>query len=80
MISKELAEKYNLPPIEEYPFGERDWYETFLIQSDRDALRAIEDQLLGTAKRSADNTELLAARAEARRMIEAIETEEEKEK
>lgn len=73
MISKELAEKYHLPPIEEYPFGERDWYETFLIQSDRDALRAIEEQLLGTAKRSADNTELLAARAKARAAIEAIE-------
>lgn len=80
MITKELAEKYHLPPIEEYPFGERDWYETFLIQSDRDTLRAIEEQLLGTAKRSADNTELLAARAEARAAIEAIKTEEEKEK
>jgi len=80
MITKELAEKYHLPPIEEYPFGEMDWYETFIIQSDRDTLRAIEEQLLGTAKRSADNTELLAARAEAREAIEAIKTEEEKEK
>lgn len=80
MITKELAEKYHLPPIEEYPFGEKDWYETFLVQSDRDTLRAIEEQLLGTAKRSADNTELLAARAEARAAIEAIKTEEEKEK
>ena len=80
MITKELAEKYHLPPIEEYPFGEKDWYETFLIQSDRDTLRAIEEQLLGTAKRSADNTELLAARAEARAAIEAIESKEEKEK
>lgn len=73
MISKELAEKYHLPPIEEYPFGERDWYETFIIQSDRDTLRAIEEQLLGTAKRGTDYTELLAARAEARAAIEAIE-------
>lgn len=80
MITKELAEKYHLPPIEEYPFGERDWYETFLIQSDRDALRAIEEQLLSTAKRGTDYTELLNARAEARAAIEAIKTEEEKEK
>lgn len=80
MITKELAEKYHLPPIEEYPFGEHDWYETFLVQSDRDALRAIEEQMFGGAKRGTDYTELLAARAEARRMIESIETGEEKEK
>ena len=74
MISKELAEKYHLPPIEEYQFGEHDWYETFLIQSDRDTLRAIEEQLLGTAKRGTDYTELLNARAEARAAMEAIES------
>ena len=73
MISKELAEKYHLPPVEEYPFGERDWYETFLIQSDRDALRALEEQVLGTAKKGTDNTELLAARAAARQELERID-------
>ena len=73
MISKELAEKYHLPPVEEYPFGEKDWYETFLIQSDRDTLRALEEQVLGTAKRGEDNTELLAARAEARQELERID-------
>lgn len=73
MITKELAEKYHLPPIEEYPFGERDWWETFLIQSDRDTLAAIEEQILGGAKRGADYTELLAARQEARQAINAID-------
>ena len=73
MISKELAEKYHLPPIETYPFGEKDWFETFLIQSDRDALCALEEQILGTAKKGTDNTELFSARQEARQMIEQIE-------
>lgn len=73
MITKELAEKYHLPPIEEYPFGERDWWETFLIQSDRDTLAAIEEQILGGAKRGTDVTELLAARQEARQAINAID-------
>lgn len=73
MVAKELAEKYGLPPIEEYDFGEHDWYWTFLLRSDHDVLRAIEEQMLGTAKRGADYTELLAARAEARTAMEAIE-------
>ena len=72
-MKNELAEKYHLPPIEEYPFGERDWYETFIIQSDRDALAAIEEQILGGAKRGTDYTELLAARQEARQAINAID-------
>ncbi len=74
MISKELAERYHLPPIEEYPFGEKDWWETFLIWSDRDTLAAIEAQLLGA--KGGDYTELLTARQEARQMIEKIDNEE----
>lgn len=73
MISKEMAEKYHLPPKEEYPFGEKDWYETFLIQSDRDTLAAIEAQLLGA--KGGDYTELLSARQEARQMLEKMEAE-----
>lgn len=72
-MKRELAEKYHLPPIEEYPFPERDWWETFLIQSDRDTLAAIEEQILGGAKRGTDVTELLAARQEARQAINAID-------
>jgi hypothetical protein len=73
MITDEMAAKFHLPPINEYPFSERDWWETFLIQSDREALRALEEQLLGTAKRGADCSELLAARQEARQAIEAFD-------
>lgn len=72
MIDAKLAEKYHLPPIEEYPFEEHDWYETFLIQSDRDALKALEETILGTAKRGTDATELLTARQEARQMLEKL--------
>lgn len=73
MVTKEMAERFHLPPIDEYPFPERDWWETFLIQSDREALRALEEQFLGTAKKGADYSELLAARQEARQAIEAID-------
>ena len=72
-MTKELAEKYHLPPIEEYPFGERDWWETFLLQSDRDALHALEISVLGTKGTNENYTELLAARAEARQELERIE-------
>lgn len=73
-MTKELAEKYHLPPIEEYPFPERDWWQTFLIQSDRDALTAIEEQILG-GKKGTNYTELLNARAEARAALEKIDKE-----
>lgn len=73
MIDAKLAAKYSLPPIEEYPFGERDWYWTFLVQSDHDALKAVEETILGTAKRGTDATELLTARQEARQMLEKLE-------
>ena len=71
MISKEMAEKYHLPPIEEYPFGERDWYWTFLVQSDHDTLKALEETILG-GKKGDDFTELLTARQEARQNLEAL--------
>ena len=71
MIDEKLAAKYSLPPIKEYPFGEHDWYETFLIQSDRDTLTAIELQMLGA--KGDDCTELLKARQEARQMLEQID-------
>ena len=76
-MKKEMAEKYHLPPIEEYPFGEHDWWLTFLIQSDRDALTAIEEQLLGK-KGGEDYSDLLNARAEARAELERIDRGEEK--
>ena len=70
MIDEKLAQKYHLPPIETYPFGEEAWYETFLIQSTQDTLAAIEASLLG--KKGDDFTELLTARQEARQNLEAL--------
>lgn len=77
MISKEMAEKYHLPPKEEYPFGEHDWYATFLIQSDKDTLSALEEIVIG-GKKGGDYAELLAARQEARQMLDKIDKEGEK--
>ena len=71
MIDSKLAAKYHLPPVEEYPFGEHDWYETFLIQTDRDMLRALEETILGGKK--SDFAELLTARAEARAALVKLE-------
>ncbi len=77
MISKEMAEKYHLPPKEEYPFGEHDWYATFLIQSDKDTLSALEEIVIG-GRKGGDYAELLAARQEARQMLDKIDKEGEK--
>lgn len=70
MIDEKLAAKYDLPPIKEYSHGEHDWYWTFLIQSDRDTLTAIEEQMLGA--KGGDYTELLNARQEARQRLEEL--------
>lgn len=74
MITNELAEKFHLPPIEEYPFSKRDWYTTFLIQSDYCALKAAEAVYLN---KPADEelTEVIEARAYAREQINAIDQE-----
>ena len=77
MISKEMAEKYHLPPKEEYPFGEHDWYATFLIQSDKDTLTALEEIVIG-GKKGGDYADLIAARQEARQMLEKLSKEGEK--
>lgn len=72
MITNELAEKFHLPPIEEYPFPARDWYATFLIQSDYVALKAAEAVYLG---KEADEelAEIIEARAYAREQINALD-------
>ena len=73
MIDEKLAEKYLLPPIKDYPFGEHDWYWTFLAQSEKDALAAIENSILGA--KGDDYTEVLKARQEARQRINEIDEE-----
>lgn len=68
-MDKTLYEKYHLPPIEEYPFGERDWYETFLAQTDKVVLKAAESLLTGNWRATTEFLELVKARQEARTEI-----------
>lgn len=72
MITNDLAAKFHLPPIEEYPFGDRDWYSTFLIQSDYVALKAAEAVYLGK-KADEELAEIIEARAYAREQINALD-------
>ena len=53
MITDEMAAKFGLPPLKDYPFNEADWYNTFLAQSDHVILEAMEATLAG-AKPSTD--------------------------
>lgn len=71
MISRELAAKYHLPPVEEYPFTELDWYMTFLKQTDYVAYKVAEALYLGEEP-DEDYTEILQARKYARTMINAL--------
>ena len=77
MIKNEIAEKYHLPPIEEYPFPEADWYHTFLIQTDYVANKIAEALYLGEemGEESEDYTEVLQARKYARKRINELESE-----
>ena len=71
MINNELAERFNLPPIEKYHHATRDWYFTFLCQTDYIPAKAMEAQLLGDSIE--DYTEILEARRWAREQINAID-------
>lgn len=71
MISDELASRFNLPPIEKYHHETRDWYYTFLCQSDYIPAKAMEAQLLGEPIDS--YTEIIEARRFAREQINAID-------
>lgn len=71
MIPTELAEKYGLPPIEEYPFGELDWYKTFLIQTDYVANK-IAEALYLSEEIDEDYSEVIQARKYARTKINEL--------
>lgn len=75
MISNELAAKFHLPPIDEYPFPELDWYHTFLIQSDYVAMKVAEAIYLGKQP-DEDMTEIIAARDYCRQKINELEVQE----
>lgn len=71
MISNELAARYHLPPVEEYPFPEIDWYATFLIQTDYVANKITEATYLGE-EIDEDYSEVLQARKYARQRINEL--------
>ena len=71
MIDLKLAEKYGLPPVEEYPFPEYDWYNTFLIQTDYVANKIAEALYLGEELDN-DYTDVLQARKYARQKVNEL--------
>lgn len=71
MISVELAEQHHLPPIEKFHHSTRDYYWTFLCQTDYVTAKAMEAQLLGDDVEQYQ--EVLEARRYARQMINAID-------
>ena len=67
-IPIELAARFHLPPISEYPFGEMDYYRTFLIQTDYIANKIAESIYLGE-ELDDDYTDVIEARKFARQML-----------
>lgn len=72
MISEEMAAKFHLPPIRTYHHPTRDWYNTFLIQSDYIVAKATEAQFTNEDMPE-EYASVLAARAECREAINAID-------
>lgn len=75
MITNEMAARFHLPTIENYPFPELDYYHTFLVQSDYVANKIAEAAYLGETV-DEDYTNVLQARKFARKRINEIEVEE----
>lgn len=71
MITNEMAARFHLPPIEEYPHSASVWYHTFLIQSDYVANKIAEAAYLGEEMEE-DYTDVLLARKYARQKINEI--------
>ena len=71
MISNELAARYYLPPIENYPFPELDWYTTFLKQTDYVSYK-IAEALYLNEEIDNDYSEVLQARKYARQKVNEL--------
>lgn len=71
MIADELAARFHLPPLEDYPFPELDYWQTLLIQSDYVANKVAEAAYLGETV-DEDYTEVLKARKYARKRINEL--------
>ena len=70
-IPIELAARFHLPPISEYPFGEMDYYRTFLVQTDYVAYK-VSEALYLNEEIDTDYTEIIQARKYARAMINEL--------
>lgn len=66
-----IAAKYHLPAVEDYPFSELEYYQTFLIQTDYIANKIAEAAYLGEDVNE-DYTEILQARKFARQMVNQL--------
>ena len=71
MIPNDLALKYHLPSVDNYPFPEIDWYETFLKQTDYIANKIAESIYLGE-ELDDDYSDVIAARKFARNKINEL--------
>lgn len=76
MNYEEIAQRFYLPTIAEYPHSELEYWQTFLIQSDYVANKIAEALYLGE-ELDEDYTEVLQARKYARAMINTIKGGEE---
>ena len=74
MIPENIAAKFHLPTVDKYPQSERDYYTTFLSQSDYIVIKRMESELLGETEDD-DYEEIIACRKFARQRINEIDEE-----
>lgn len=75
-IPIELAAKFFLPPIEEYPFPEEDYYYTFIVQSDKYVRTKVMDIICNGVDPGDEELDLvLEARALSREKIGASDSD-----
>jgi len=74
MNYEEIAQRFSLPKIADYPHSEREYWQTFLIQSDYVANKIAESIYLGE-ELDEDYTDVLHARKYARHRINELDGE-----
>ena len=75
MITDELAARYHLPPIKDYPFTDMEYYLAFLCETDYIAAKLSEAAYLHEEV-TGDYSEVLDARKYAREKINEINKQE----
>lgn len=71
MNYEEIAMRFSLPKVADYPHPERDYWQTFLIQTDYAANKIAEAMYLNE-ELDEDYTDVLQARKYARRRINEL--------